>query len=64
VLRCRRKTTGMTKFECKPVKDGKEFSKSFTFIDVGGQRNERRKWLKSKKKENLKSQLFKIIFNV
>jgi GTPase SAR1 family protein len=53
VLRCRRKTTGMTKFECKPVKDGKEFSKSFTFIDVGGQRNERRKWLKSKKKKQI-----------
>eukprot|EP01080_Neovahlkampfia_damariscottae_P001133 gene1133-10647_t len=47
VLRCRRKTTGMNKFECKPVKDGKEFSKTFTFIDVGGQRNERRKWLKT-----------------
>jgi len=42
-LRCRRKTTGMIEFTCTPKIEGKGET-VFKIVDVGGQRNERKKW--------------------
>jgi len=42
-LRCRRKTTGVIEFTCYPQIDGKG-TVAFKLVDVGGQRNERKKW--------------------
>eukprot|EP01080_Neovahlkampfia_damariscottae_P001132 gene1132-10646_t len=42
-LRCRRKTTGIVEFNCTPDIDGKKTN--IKIVDVGGQRNERKKWM-------------------
>jgi guanine nucleotide-binding protein G(i) subunit alpha len=42
-LRCRRKTTGVIEFTCYPQIEGKG-TVAFKLVDVGGQRNERKKW--------------------
>jgi hypothetical protein len=46
-LRCRRKTTGIVEFVCNPEIDGKKHI--IKLVDVGGQRNERKKWMHCKK---------------
>jgi len=42
-LRCRRKTTGVIEFVCTPSIPNKG-KVNFKLVDVGGQRNERKKW--------------------
>jgi hypothetical protein len=42
-LRCRRKTTGIVEFNCTPDIDG--VKTNIKIVDVGGQRNERKKWM-------------------
>jgi guanine nucleotide-binding protein G(i) subunit alpha len=46
-LRCRRKTTGIVEFVCNPEIDGKKHI--IKLVDVGGQRNERKKWMHCKR---------------
>ena len=51
-LRCRRKTTGIVEFVCSPEIEGKKHV--IKLVDVGGQRNERKKWMHCKEKKKKK----------
>jgi GTPase SAR1 family protein len=44
-LRCRKKTTGLVTFPIETEFNGKKYT--IKLIDVGGQRNERKKWINS-----------------
>lgn len=47
-LHCRRKTTGMVEFVYGIDVKGREDKVIIKFVDVGGQRNERKKWASCK----------------
>ena len=49
ILKCRRKTTGFSKFDFTTKRNQQSFS--FSFVDVGGQKNERKKWIQCKEKK-------------
>eukprot|EP01080_Neovahlkampfia_damariscottae_P004157 gene4157-7467_t len=45
ILKCRRKTTGFSKFNFTTKRSQQTYE--FSFVDVGGQKNERKKWIQS-----------------